>query len=213
MAGMEIASTSSAGRQPYSYIGFFADNFYITHAQGAIERPFEVVGGVVKIKSALIQNASITSAHIQDGNITNAKIANLSVDTIKIAGGSVTSMSYAAGGSGSVQAGGSTTAASVFMSMPAGSSGVVLTGYGSMTGTGGDCTGVLIISKNGQAIASIDVFVPGTTWFTYTISAFDSNPAGNNTYQLAFSNPTGGPGSNRPINYKGAAITATGGKR
>lgn len=213
VAGMEIASTSSAGRQAYAYIGFFADHFYITHAQGAIERPFEVVGGVVKIKSALIQNASITSAHIQDASITNAKIANLSVDTIKIASGSVTSMAYGHGGSGSIGAGQNIPVAGVFMSMPAGSSGVVLTGYGSLTGAGGDCSGALIISKNGQAIAYIDVFVSGNTWFTYTISAFDSNPAGNNTYHLAFSSPTGGPGSNMPINYKGAAITATGGKR
>ena len=118
VAGMEIASTSSAGRQSYSYIGFFADNFYITHTQGATERPFEVVGGVVKIKTAMIQNASITSAHIQDGNITNAKIgwaaidgtqiqdaaitnakiANLSVDTIKIQDRAVTTMATAIAG-------------------------------------------------------------------------------------------------------------------
>lgn len=213
VAGMEIASTSAAGRQAYSHIAFFADSFYITHAQGAVDRPFEVVGGVVKIKSALIQNASITSAHIQDAAITNAKIANLSVDTIKIASGSVTSMAYGPGGSGSIGAGQNIPVAGVFMSMPAGSSGVVLTGYGSLGGAGGDCSGVLIISKNGQTIAYVDVFVPGNTWFTYSISAFDSNPTGNNTYQLVFSSPTSGPGSNRPINYKGAAITATGGKR
>ena len=81
VAGMEIANTSSGGRQTTNHIAFFADRFYITHgSNSAASVPFEVVGGVVMIKSALIQNASIT----------NAKIADLSVDTFKIAGDAVT---------------------------------------------------------------------------------------------------------------------------
>ena len=101
VAGMEIASTSASGRQTTNHVAFYADRFYITHsASSAAIIPFEVVGGVVKIKSALIQNASITSAHIQDGNITNAKIqdaaitsakiGSAAVDTLRIAGNAVT---------------------------------------------------------------------------------------------------------------------------
>lgn len=91
VAGMEIASTSSANRQTTNYIGFFADRFYITHSStNVVEAPFEVVGGKVYIKSAVIQDASITSAKIQDAAITSAKIKNAEIDTLKIAGNAVT---------------------------------------------------------------------------------------------------------------------------
>lgn len=116
VAGMEIASTSSAGRQTTNHIAFFADRFYITHSQeNASAVPFEVVGGTVHIKTAMIRDATITaakiedaaitnakianatieSAKIQDAAITNAKIANLSVDTIKIQDRAVTTMATA----------------------------------------------------------------------------------------------------------------------
>ena len=91
VAGMEIASTSSANRQTSNYIGFFADNFYITHSStNVVEAPFIVSGGKVYIKSAVIQDASITSAKIQDAAITSAKIGSAAVDTLKIAGNAVT---------------------------------------------------------------------------------------------------------------------------
>ena len=91
VAGMEIANTYSGGKQTTNHIAFFADRFYITHGSSSASTvPFEVVGGVVKIKTAMIQNASITSAHIQDGNITNAKIGTAEVSTLKIAGNAVT---------------------------------------------------------------------------------------------------------------------------
>ena len=213
VAGMEIASTSSAGRQTTSHVAFFADRFYITHAaSNAIDVPFEVVNGTVKIKTAMIQNASITSAHIRDGNITNAKIGWAAVDTLTVAGGAITSMAYGNGGPGSVPAGGTTTAASAFLSMPSGASGVVLAGYCTMTGQSGDCTGYVGIARNGVIITEYGVFVPGDTWFSYSICTYDSAP-GNATYQLILRNPTSGPGANRPIGFTSAAITATGGKR
>lgn len=81
VAGMEIASTSSAGRQTINHIAFFADRFYISHGtSSAAEAPFMVEGGKVYIKSAVIQDASIT----------NAKIGNAEVSTLKIAGNAVT---------------------------------------------------------------------------------------------------------------------------
>ena len=213
VAGMEIANTSSGGRQATNHIAFFADRFYITHdSNSAASVPFEVVGGVVKIKSALIQNASITSAHIQDGSITNAKIQAAAVGTLTVAGGAVTSMAYGSGGPGSVPASGTTAAASAYLSMPSGASGVVLTGYCTMTGQSGDCTGYVGIAKNGVIIAEYGAFVPGNTWFSYSICAYDSEP-GSAIYQLMLRSPTGGPGANRPIGFTSAAITATGGKR
>lgn len=91
VAGMEIATTSSAGRQTTNHVAFYADRFYITHsASSAAVIPFEVVGGKVYIKSTVIQDASITSAKIQDAAITNAKIANATIDSVKIQDAAIT---------------------------------------------------------------------------------------------------------------------------
>lgn len=91
VAGLEIASTSAAGREATGHVAIFADRFYITHSQSlAIAAPFEVVGGNVYIRSAIIQDASITSAKIKDATITSAKIGAAAVDTLKIAGNAVT---------------------------------------------------------------------------------------------------------------------------
>lgn len=85
VAGMEIASTSSADRQTTSHVAFYADRFYITHsASSAAVIPFEVVGGKVYIKSAVIQDASITSAKIQDAAINSAHIGSAVVKTLHI---------------------------------------------------------------------------------------------------------------------------------
>ena len=81
VAGMEIANTYSGGKQTTNHIAFFADRFYITHSNSSASIvPFEVVGGQVYIKSAVIQDASIT----------NAKIGTAEVSTLKIAGNAVT---------------------------------------------------------------------------------------------------------------------------
>lgn len=88
VAGMEIAGTRSSNRQTISHIAFYADRFYITHsASAAAVIPFEVTGGKVYIKSAVIQDASITSA----------KIGTAAVDTLKIAGNAVTVPAAATG--------------------------------------------------------------------------------------------------------------------
>ena len=91
VAGMEISATSSKDRQAFSQFAVFADRFYIAHSQSsAAAAPFEVVGGQVYIKSAVIQNASITNAKIADAAITTAKIGTASIDTLRIAGNAVT---------------------------------------------------------------------------------------------------------------------------
>ena len=71
VAGMEIASTSVAGKTATNYIAFYADRFYITHsASSAADVPFEVIGGVVKIKSAMIQDASIGTLNLAGEAVT-----------------------------------------------------------------------------------------------------------------------------------------------
>ena len=91
VAGMEIANTSSGGKQTTNHIAFFADRFYISHSNSSASAvPFEVVGGQVYIKSAVIQDASITNAKIGNAAITSAKIGTAEVSTLKIAGNAVT---------------------------------------------------------------------------------------------------------------------------
>ena len=212
VAGMEIANTSSGGRQTTNHIAFFADNFYITHTQGAIDRPFEVVGGVVKMKTAMIQNASITSAHIQDGTITNAKMGTASIGTLNVAGGAVTSMAYGSG-SGSIPAGGSAVIANAYLNMPAGSSGVVVTGTAIVT-SGGNASAWMRLRRNGITLAFTWMSIDGGRWSTMAVTGFDSSPpAGTLTYELLMESPTSGPGSNMVIDTQYASITATGGKR
>ena len=212
VAGMEIANTYSGGKQTTNHIAFFADNFYITHTQGAIDRPFEVVGGVVKMKTAMIQNASITSAHIQDGNITNAKMDTASIRTLNVAGGAVTSMAYGSG-SGSIPAGGSAVIANAYLNMPAGSSGVVVTGTAIVT-SGGNASAYMRLRRNGTTLAFTWMSIDGGRWSTMAVTGFDSSPpAGTLTYELLMESPTSGPGSNMVIDTQSASITATGGKR
>ena len=212
VAGMEIANTSTNGRQTTNHIAFYADNFYITHTQGAIDRPFEVVGGVVKIKTAMIQNASITSAHIQDGTITNAKMGTASIGTLNVAGGAVTSMAYGSG-SGSTPAGGSAVIATAYLNMPAGSSGVVVTGTAVVT-SGGNASAWMRLRRNGTPLAFTWMSIDGGRWSTMAVTGFDSSPpAGTLAYELLMESPTSGPGSNMVINAQYASITATGGKR
>lgn len=173
--------------------GFDVDRFWIGRTNADKRKPFIIENGTTYIDSAVIREASI--------------------DTLRLAGGSVTAMRYSSGGSGGVAAGGTASAAAINMTMPSGSSGVVLVGYVSLGGYGSDCSAWIAILKDGNHIAFVDVFVPGTTWFSYSISGIDQNPAGNHTYQLAVVSPTSGAGANTPFGYKAAALTATGGKR
>ena len=213
VAGMEIANTSSGGKQTTNHIAFFADRFYITHSNSSASTvPFEVVDGVVKMKTAMIQNASITSAHIQDGTITNAKMGTASIGTLNVAGGAVTSMAYGSG-SGSIPAGGSAVIANAYLNMPAGSSGVVVTGTAIVT-SGGNASAWMRLRRNGTPLAFTWLSIDGGRWSTMAVTGFDSSPpAGTLTYELLMESPTSGPGSNMVIDTQYASITATGGKR
>ena len=160
----------------------------------------------------MIQNASITSAHIQDGTITNAKMGTASIGTLNVAGGAVTSMAYGSG-SGSIPAGGSAVIANAYLNMPAGSSGVVVTGTAVVT-SGGNASAWMRLRRNGITLAFTWMSIDGGRWSTMAVTGFDSSPpAGTLTYELLMESPTSGPGSNMVIDTQYASITATGGKR
>lgn len=147
VAGMEIASTSSAGRQPVNHIAFYADHFYITHgSSSASEAPFMVSDGKVYIKSAVIQDASITSAKIQDAAITSAKIGSASVDTLQIAGNAVTVPTV-------VTTYGSAPSAAIYMDQPGHVLVIASVNFLSL-GSGGNA---LFLSINGQGRVGISV--------------------------------------------------------
>lgn len=174
VAGMEIASTSSVNRQTTNYIGFFADRFYITHSSSnVVEAPFIVSGGKVYIKSAVIQDASITSAKIQDAAITSAKIGTASVDTLRIAGNAVTVPTI-------VSTYGSAPSVGIYMDQPGH---VLAIASVNFLSNGGDQTS-LHLSINGQGTTSISVPADYsgsiTTCFGFNVGAgyhtFTANP-------------------------------------
>lgn len=174
VAGMEIANTSSDGKQTTNHIAFFADRFYITHSNSsATAVPFEVVGGQVYIKSAVIQDASITSAKIQDAAITTAKIGTASVDTLQIAGNAVTVPSI-------MSAYGSAPSVGIYMDQP----GYVLAIASVNFLSNGGRQATLGLSINGQGLTSISVpdYYSGsiTTCFGFNVGVgyhtFAANP-------------------------------------
>lgn len=215
VGGFGLALTESGGAGPTIDFGVRADRFWIGNTSGEGDLPFIVSGGQTFIKSAMIQNAAIDSAKIQDLAVGTAKIQNASVGTLKIASGSVTSMQYAEGGAGSVGAGGQAVACQVWIDMPAGSTGVVVTVTVAVIPVGGDnaTTEVLITGNSGFA-RSVGVSLRDGFYQSITLSGFDPNPVtGINNYVLWVRSPTSGPGSNQPLQFAQPSITATGGKR
>ncbi|MDA8518958.1 fibronectin type III domain-containing protein [Citrobacter sp. Igbk 16] len=73
-----------------------ADRFSLISSEGALEStrnyPFVVDGttGTTYMKSAMIQNASISGAQIANATIQNANIANGAVDSLKVQDGAIT---------------------------------------------------------------------------------------------------------------------------
>lgn len=61
-----------------------ANRFVVSDNAGGHENMFEVSGGKVRIKNAIIGVGNITNANIANGSITNAKIGNAEIDTAKI---------------------------------------------------------------------------------------------------------------------------------
>ena len=143
VAGMEIANTSSGGRQITNHIAFFADRFYIAHGSStASSAPFEVVGGRVYIKSAVIQDASIT----------NAKIGTAEVSTLKIAGNAVT-VPVGGTGNGSFP--------TYYLNMPVGGTIIVIVSGNYLAPKGSSHTSVYLSAVcNGIASLSVGISLP-----------------------------------------------------
>ena len=138
-----------------------------------MEAPFIVESGKVYIKSAIIQDASITSAKIQDAAITTAKIGTASVDTLRIAGNAVT-VPVVANSSGTA------TTATIYMEQP----GTVLAiGTINLIASAGNDASVSM-SINGKGAVSISLangfsgalstaygFAVNAGWSTFSINA------------------------------------------
>lgn len=77
----------------------------------------------------------------------------------------------------------------------------MLAGYCTLTGQSGDCTGYVGIKQNGVTTAEYGAFVPGNTWFSYSICVYDSAP-GNALYQLIVRSPASGPGATCPLDSR-----------
>lgn len=75
-----ISGINSVNNGTQSTFTVVADTFRVAQTNGSITVPFEVVGGITYIKTAMIRDASITNAHI----------VNLSVDSLKLANGAAT---------------------------------------------------------------------------------------------------------------------------
>lgn len=72
------------------------DTFVVFNSSGLTSTakrvlPFAIVGGQVFMRSALIQDGSITSAKISSAAITNAHLGNAIIGTVNIADGAITS--------------------------------------------------------------------------------------------------------------------------
>lgn len=110
-AGMGIGIQQTDQGITQSQIAFQADRIVMINPSNSNAiAPFQVIGGIVYLNSAVIRAATITgamiadaqittgkiaqativTAHIVDGNITTAKIGDLQVSTLKIAGRAVT---------------------------------------------------------------------------------------------------------------------------
>jgi hypothetical protein len=162
-----------------------------------------------------IQASSLNAATgTFSGTLTSSAIN--AVNTINVAGNAVTAMYYAAGGSGTLAANEQLKLiTSVSISMPTGSSGVVINAFVNMSGYYSGTTVYIEIKRNdGTQLRGVGVSLVSGFYSSFAITAFDPYPTSTYpTYAMYISNPTTGPGSNSPADYSDPSIQATGGKR
>jgi hypothetical protein len=173
--------------------GFDVDRFWVGRTSENAVKPFIVSGGAVYIDDARIRNASI--------------------DTLKVGGSAITGLSVGNGGGG-VPASGSSVLAYAGLSMPSGSSGVVVSATVSIY-CSDNASATLTIYKDGNPIGSTGVSVLGGFHTTASYTALDTNPSnGYATYSLGVSNPGNGvPGGNKSLSIASCTIVASGAKR
>jgi predicted phage tail protein len=95
-AGMGIGIENTAQGITQSQIAMQADRFVVINpAVGNDFYPFQIIGGVVYINTAMIASATITNAMIQDASITYAKIGVGQIGTAHIGDATITSAKIA----------------------------------------------------------------------------------------------------------------------
>lgn len=132
------------------------------------------------------------------------------VDTLNVNGGAVTSQYYASSGGGAINQGNAISGlAPISITMPSGSTGVVFTATLTATGTAGsnDSTFTASITKNGSALSAQSWTALRGSTGSFTVTGFDSSPAGTNTYAVHVYADL------RSTQVYGASLMAAGGKR
>lgn len=149
------------------------------------------------------------------GNITaNSLTAGTAmVDTLHVNGNAITTQHFSVSTpvSDIPLSPGLTWQAPVSVTMPTGSSGVILIAALSCGNNSANnlSQANIIITKNGAALQQDNFTIPRESTASYVVTAFDANPTGTNTYAVTVLRPTGVP---TPTLWR-VSLTAMGGKR
>lgn len=219
VAGIGVIATAdmNTGATTSSII-MRADKFAIGGVYPSIAVPFKVYttstlapDGVTVIPPGVYMD----TAMIGNATIGTAQIGVASVDTLRVAGNAITANRFASGSGGSVTAGGSTYACAASVTMPSGSSGVVITGMVNVVATSGNATAFILISGSNGFAYSMGFSLVSGYYASCPVQCFDAYPASGvpTTYTMYVQNPNSGPGSMEPLDFAGPSILLAGGKR
>lgn len=190
---------------------------------------FTWVGNLRWSNSTVVQESQLVSSNnpirpenvgtfLSGAIIDTAYIKYGAVQTLQVAGGTITSMMYGVGADKTITAGDAT--AYVDIDMPAGSSGVVLTGITSVTSTDANPSAAgwaeMEIWREGAGRIGNAIKVAGKTFdpWTSVICVRDPNPpAGTIRYWMRFAIIANYNGEYKPLVFRNNMITAIGGKR
>lgn len=195
-----------------------ADKFAIGGVGGSTAVPFRVYttqtlapDGVTVIPPGVY----LDQAFIGNGTIGSAQIGRASIGTLLVAGEAIVTNRFASAAGGTVAAGGDTYAVALAITMPPGSSGVLLTGMVNVICTSGNATAYVEIWGSNGFSHSVGFSLVNGFYTACPVQCLDSSPIPNSatTYHLLVRNPSAGPGSNQPLEYSFPNISAIGAKR
>ncbi len=137
------------------------------------------------------------------------KASTAMVDTLHVNGFAITAPYYSSAAPASTISDGSSVSNESPMSvtMPAGSSGAMLIAVVTAGGISGDATLTVTITKNGSPLRSLSFTMFSASTSSATVTAFDSNPSGTNTYALTIA------ASVRSMTYWNSSLMCIGAKR
>lgn len=144
-----------------------------------------------------------------DIEASSLKAGEAMVDTLNINGFAITSPAYGSSIFGGTLLNGTSVPdqSPISLTMPASSSGVMLTAVVLAGGNGGDATLGVAIMKNGSALQSSGFTVQSGSSSSTTTTAFDPSPTGSNVYSLTIS------ASVRDLTYWSSSLLCIGAKR